>query len=104
MFISVDLPEPDAPMIATNSPGCDRERHAAQRVHLDVAHLVDLGDRFDLDDRGRTSVAGHQNIRLNAPAPAGRCGLPSPLTSASVTTRSPSFSSPASISVLTCRR
>ena len=28
----------------------DRERHAAQRVHLDVAHDVGAGDVFELDE------------------------------------------------------
>ncbi len=51
MFISVDLPEPEAPMMATNSPSLDVEGHAAQRVHVDVAHPVGLGDVGDLDER-----------------------------------------------------
>ena len=42
MFISVDLPEPEAPMMATNSPCSTSKLDAAQRVHLDVAHPVDL--------------------------------------------------------------
>ena len=37
--MSVDLPEPDEPMIATNSPGCDREIDAAKGLHLHVADL-----------------------------------------------------------------
>ena len=39
MFISVDLPLPDAPMIATYSPRSTRQADAAQRVHRDVAEL-----------------------------------------------------------------
>ncbi len=31
--MNVDLPEPDGPMTATNSPLADRDGHAAQRVH-----------------------------------------------------------------------
>ena len=42
MFISVDLPEPEVPMMATNSPASMVSVDAAQRVHLDVAHVVDL--------------------------------------------------------------
>ena len=30
--MSVVLPEPDGPMIATSSPGCDAQVDAAQRV------------------------------------------------------------------------
>ena len=32
MFMNVDLPEPDAPMMATNSPAPMSQRHAAQRL------------------------------------------------------------------------
>ena len=50
MFISVDLPEPDEPMIATNSPARISSETPAQRAHLDVAGLVDLRDVADLDE------------------------------------------------------
>ena len=43
MFMSVDLPEPDAPMMATNSPRSDREAHAVERAQHRVAEHVDLG-------------------------------------------------------------
>ena len=51
MFISVDLPEPELPMTATNSPASMASVDAAQRVHLDVAHLVDLVDVVERDQR-----------------------------------------------------
>ena len=35
MFMSVDLPEPDGPITATNSPRLDRERDAVERAHLE---------------------------------------------------------------------
>ena len=44
MCMNVDLPEPDGPVTATNSPCFDVERHAAQRADLVIAHRVDLGE------------------------------------------------------------
>ena len=61
MFIAVDLPEPDGPMIATNSPRVDGEVDAGQRVHRGVARAVDLGDAAQLDQRigwARAAVTG----------------------------------------------
>ena len=48
-FISVDLPEPDGPMMATYSPRSMLQRHAAQRVNFLRAHHVGLPeiDGFD---------------------------------------------------------
>ena len=64
MFISVDLPEPDVPMMATNSPLLDGQAHVAQRVHLDVAQPVDLDEV--LGDRGAGVAAvttlGHDGL------------------------------------------
>ena len=42
--ISVDLPEPLGPMMATNSPVRDPQADAAHRLHGPPALLVDLGD------------------------------------------------------------
>ena len=53
MFMSVDLPDPDGPMMATNSPGRTCSGDAAQRAHLDLAHLVDASEVLDLDDGTR---------------------------------------------------
>ena len=72
MFMSVDFPEPDAPMIATNSPRSIREAHAAQRVDLLVAELVDLGDVLDLDRRGRPRRLELRDAHSRGPVPAVR--------------------------------
>ena len=54
MCISVDLPEPDGPVMATNSSVLDAQRHVAQRGDLERAGRVDLADVEQLDDRGRS--------------------------------------------------
>ena len=51
MFISVDLPEPDGPMIATYSPRCTVMIDAAQRVNHLGAHLVVALQVVGLDRR-----------------------------------------------------
>ena len=78
----------------------DGQRDAAQRVHLDVAQLVDLGDPVELDDRCRTLSAERRRGCASSEHPPERAAarraaaLPSPPgISASVTTRSPSCSS-----------
>ncbi len=53
MFIVVDLPEPDAPMIATNSPSRIVERDSAQRVHFNITHRVGLVNVVQLNHRPR---------------------------------------------------
>ena len=75
MFIRVDLPDPDAPMIATNSPRSIVRLTAAQRVDLLIAELVDLGDVADFDCRGRN--AGHLR-RPHERGPGGRKAWPGP--------------------------
>ena len=59
MFISVDLPEPLEPQMATNSPCVNLERHAVEGPHFSGARVVDLRDiaEFD-DDAHRSSAAG----------------------------------------------
>ena len=64
MFIAVDLPEPLAPMIATNSPRRDREIDAVERAHLGVARAVDLRD----------GVEGYQRLARPRPSLAGPRG------------------------------
>ena len=68
MCISVDLPEPDGPVTATNSPGCDVERHAAQRAHLDLADDVGLDEVPDRDDRshGGTRVYSKRSASIGS--------------------------------------
>ncbi len=49
---SVDLPEPDGPISAVNSPGCEREVDAVQHLDLDLgAGTVGLVDVRQLDQR-----------------------------------------------------
>ena len=52
MFIAVDLPEPDGPMMATNSPSSIVEIDAGERMHGRRAGAVDLGDAAELDQWG----------------------------------------------------
>ena len=52
MCSSVLLPEPDGPMIATNSPRGDVEVDAVERAHVGGAGAVDLLERTDLDAGG----------------------------------------------------
>ena len=42
--MNVDLPEPDGPTTATNSPRVDVERDATEGVHRRALHGVGLGD------------------------------------------------------------
>ena len=51
MFISVLLPLPELPMIATQIAGVDPQRDVAQRAHPDLPELEYLGDLVHLDDR-----------------------------------------------------
>ncbi len=48
-FISVDLPEPDGPTTARNSPSRDVEIDVAQSLDLDLAGVVDLADAAHAD-------------------------------------------------------
>ena len=50
MFMSVDLPEPDGPMIATNSPRLDLQRDPLERVHNHVPQEVVLDQILDFND------------------------------------------------------
>ena len=53
MFMSVDLPEPDGPTMATNSPSADGQVDAAQGLHADAAHVVDTTHGLQLEERRR---------------------------------------------------
>ena len=53
MLSSVDLPLPEGPSSTTSSPRCEREVDPAQRVHLDLAHVVDLGEALRAQDQIR---------------------------------------------------
>ena len=58
MFIIVDLPEPDVPMIAIDAPFSICEIDAAQRVDEVVAHHVRALDAAHLD-RAASSERSH---------------------------------------------
>ena len=57
MCMNVDLPEPDGPVTATNSPASMERLTPPERAHLHVAHGVGLRDVLDCDDRHRGSSA-----------------------------------------------
>jgi len=46
----VDFPEPECPMMETNSPPLDGEGDAVERTKLHVAGTVDLDDVADVDE------------------------------------------------------
>ena len=52
MCMSVDLPEPEGPMIATIWPFSIVEVDPAQRLHRELARVVGLGDALHADERG----------------------------------------------------
>ena len=52
MFISVDLPEPDGPMIAVYSPRTDHQVDAAQRLDGLAAHAIATGEALGADQVG----------------------------------------------------
>ena len=62
-FISVDLPEPEGPMIATYSPCWIWMRDAAQRVDLLGAHRVGLPEVPGLDQSHGQAVSEPQPTR-----------------------------------------
>ena len=51
MFISVDLPEPDGPIRATYSPCSIVSVAPSQRLDLDLAQVVDLGNGREFNER-----------------------------------------------------
>ena len=56
MFIIGDLPEPEAPMMATNSPAWIIKRHSTHGMHLHFTAIVGLAKIFEVDD-GRAHLA-----------------------------------------------
>ena len=78
--MSVDLPEPDGPMIAVNRPRGEVDAHAVERAHLGLALAVDLGQvdrarrdlahrlrgRAGLRRRGHGLRLGHRRSPLSA--------------------------------------
>ena len=49
MFSRVDLPDPDGPMIETNSPRLNGQVHVVERVDHLVAYLEMAADFLELD-------------------------------------------------------
>ena len=47
--MSVDLPEPDGPTMATNSPRSRLKLTPAERVDVDIARMVGAGDVLHVD-------------------------------------------------------
>ena len=79
--------------------GGDLQAHAAERAHLHVPHVEDLGDVLDRDER-----SGHRQCPTRTAAapvlPAGRPGVAGrPALSTPVSTASPGCSGPESTSV-----
>ena len=69
MFIKVDLPEPDDPITATNSPSCTcNETVAVERAKLDIAWPIDFGDLGQIDD-----VSHHGPFSEGEPPQRPRC-------------------------------
>lgn len=105
MFIRVDLPEPEAPMIAMNSPRSMVKLIAAQRAHLEVAKLIGLVEIGNVYDNVWHDVAcairtGSNQKWCNPPIPGCvRCGrLPVAIAVlSSITTWSPGFRAPLTI-------
>ena len=63
MFSSVLFPLPEGPSRTTNSPGVKVQVDAAEGVHVDLAHVIDLRDPSggeDGFDRGRGG--GHEGL------------------------------------------
>ena len=49
MFMRVDLPDPDAPMMATKFAVADVHGYTVECADLDRTHVVNLGDVADTD-------------------------------------------------------
>ena len=72
MFNSVDLPLPEGPSSTRNSGLEQLEADAAQRVHVDLAHVVDLGDVAREEHRchGAAVARGSAAVFVGTPATA----------------------------------
>ena len=66
---SVDLPEPDGPMIAVYCAALELDVDAVERAHLGVALAVDLRSRCTA--RAATVVVGGLVVVTTAPARSG---------------------------------
>ena len=88
--MSVDLPDPDGPVTATNSPALDIEVGAAERAHGDLADVVRLDEVADrklqqpwIDSTVPPRPASRRRHRRRRvpPGPPPRCGPSSGLLS-----------------------
>ena len=78
MFMSVDLPEPEGPMIAMYSFVATVRSTPFERAHLGVAHRVDLLHARDLDD----GPFARPLETPEAPAPRATAAPPPPSSAA----------------------
>ena len=60
MFMAVDLPEPEGPMIATNSPIPMRRSDGVQRRDRRVSRAEHLAYMIELDQRRLLFISGHR--------------------------------------------
>ena len=85
MCMNVDLPEPDGPMTATNSPGSIVEIDAAQRVNallaqrVDVAQVARLRRRAPLVDPSHRAADRRRADRRRARSAARRAAVRAPV-------------------------
>ena len=109
-FISVDLPEPDGPMMATNSPGRTSKLTPRSTCRRLFAHHIGLGeipagyDGFPVGLWLSHGLAAHRALRsprwlsVPPPPPPAPVSLP-PSRRAQATTASPALRSPRRTSV-----
>ena len=80
MCMNVDLPDPDGPVTARNSPVLHVQVHAAQRPDLDLADDVGLDEVLDRDDERHVLATSTTAAAESAgpPRAVGSSGLPAP--------------------------
>ena len=61
-FISVDLPEPEAPMMATKRTLLDAQSNTLQGMDRHFAQLVGLGEVSDINERGHGAFLHPRSI------------------------------------------
>ena len=84
MFIVVDFPEPDAPMIATNSPSRIVSETPRKRVNFNIAHRVGLVNVIQLDHRTRFGQPASPTRLLVVPVAQLQTWLTSSLLESSI--------------------
>ena len=74
MCMNVDLPDPDGPVTATNSPAINLERRSTKRANVHVADVVGLRQILDGNDdvfHRRSRVSLYHASRPRPPPPPG---------------------------------